>query len=113
MENENNEDVIIAVANSYISKYYLDNRLESLPIEVKNILKLNLINLTEENGGIVEAIFDNKNTLIYFKSYCRDTDFLYDEIGINLKIKKMMKDNSELYSKIALFCKIKFNNKNL
>ena len=108
-----NKDVIIAVANSYISKYYLDSRLDTLPMEVKNILKTNLVSLTEENGGVVEAVFDNDNTLIYFKSYCKDTDFLYDEIGINLKIKQMMKNNSELYSKIALFCKIKFNNKNL
>ncbi len=110
---KDNDDVIIAVANSYISKYYLDSRLQTLPVEVKNTLRVNLVSLTEENGGVVEAIFNNKNVSIYFKSYCKDTDFLYDEIGINLKIKKMIKDNKELISKIALFCKIKFNNENL
>ena len=43
MEKENNGDVIIAVSNSYISKYYLESRLDGLPIEVKNNLKINLI----------------------------------------------------------------------
>lgn len=107
---DNKNETIIAVANSYISKYYLDSRLLALPVDIKNKLKFDLVSITEENGGIIESIYDDKNVILYFKSYSKNNDFLYDEIGMNMKIKKMIRENEELYMKIAMFCKIKFNN---
>lgn len=111
MEEKNVENLIpIIVSNSYTKKYYLDNRLESLPKEIKDGLKILFVKLTEEVGGCVEASFDNKMFDIVFKAYHNDDDFDYDEINANYKLSKLERENSELFSKIAEFCKFKLNN---
>lgn len=106
---EVDDEIIIAVSNSYISKFYMDKIIDNLPQELKDGIKIMLVNLTEKNGGIVEAIYDDKETRIYFKSYCSSDDYLYDDIGANLSIKKFEKDNRELFENIALYCKMKLH----
>ena len=102
-------ETIIAVSNSYISKFYLDERLNALPKELKEGIKILMVNLTEENGGIVESIYNDKECVIYFKTYADEKDYLYDEIGANYKLRKMEKENEELFENLALFCKMKFH----
>lgn len=105
-----NEETIIAVSNSYITKYYLDERLDkSLTKELKDGLKFLMIALTEENGGILECRYDDKSTMIHFFTYKDDNDFLYDEIGANLHLRKMERENEEFFENLALYCKMKFH----
>lgn len=98
----------IIVSNSYIKKFYLDSRLDKLPKEVKDTLKIIFVKLTEEIGGIVEANFDDKVYDITFKTYKSDDDFFYDEINANYKLSKFEKQYKELFLDIAKFCKFKF-----
>lgn len=102
-------DIIIAVSNSYISKFYFDDRLKALPKELKDGIKILMVTLTEENGGILEAIYNDKECSIYFKTYADDEDYLYDEIGAIYKMRKMERENEELFNNLALFCKMKFH----
>lgn len=99
----------IIVSNSYIKKYYLDERLENLPKEVKDTLKIIFVKLTEEVGGIVEVIFDNTSYEIFLRIEKNDDDLVFDEINANYKLSKIEKDNKELFDKIASFCKFKLN----
>ena len=99
----------IIVSNSYIKKYYLDERLENLPKEVKDTLKIIFVKLTEEVGGIVEVIFDNTSYEIFLRIEKKDDDLVFDEINANYKLSKIEKDNEELFDQIASFCKFKLN----
>ena len=105
----NSESFPIIVSNSYIKKYYLDERLNVLPKEIKDILKKVFVDLTEEVGGIVEVHFDNNEYDLVFKIYNDDSDMNYDYINANYKLSKIERDYKEIFDKIAQFCKFKFN----
>ena len=103
------EQIPIIVSNSYIKKYYLDDRLDVLPVEVKNKLKTIFVKLTEEVGGVVEALFDNKEYDIVFKITSNDDDYNFDEINANYKLSKMEREYAEIFEQVAKFCKFKFS----
>lgn len=107
-----NQDVVqipIIVSNSYNKKYYLDERLNVLPKEVKDTLKIIFVQLAEEVGGVAEVSFDNKEYDLVFKTYKNDDDFNYDEINANYKLSRIEREYSEIFSQIAEFCKFKLN----
>lgn len=99
----------IIVSNSYIKKYYLDERLNVLPKEVKDALKILFVKLTEEVGGIAKVIFDNDTYEIYTEMEKNDEDMLFDEINATYKLSKIERENEKIFSDIATFCKFKFN----
>ena len=103
------EETIISVSNSYISKYYLDKRLEILPKELKDGIKILMVSFTEENGGVLEMRYNDKLTSIFLFSYKDDNDFLYDEIAAGIKMQKLEKESEELFNNLAIFCKMKFH----
>lgn len=106
----NNENLIpIIVSNSYLKKYYLDDRLNTLPKEVKDTLKIIFVKLTEEVGGVTEVSFDNTEYDLVFKTYSNDDDYNFDEINANYKLSKIEREYSEIFSQIAEFCKFKLN----
>lgn len=110
MSNNNDEKLIpIIVSNSYLKKYYLDERLNVLPKEVKDTLKIIFVKLTEEVGGVVEVLFDNSEYDLVFKNYKNDDDFNYDEINANYKLSKIEREYKEIFDQVAQFCKFKFN----
>ena len=109
-EKMNNDELIpIVVSNSYLKKYYLDERLNTLPKEVKDTLKILFVKLTEGIGGIVEVLFDNKEYDLVFRSYKNDDDIAYDEINATYKLSRVEKENKEIFEQIAMFCKFKLN----
>ena len=99
----------IIVSNSYIKKYYLDSRLEVLPKEIKNEVKVALMKLTEEVGGIVLAMYDNIESKVLFRVAKVDDDIGFDEINANYKLSKFEREKADTFDKIAEFCKFKFN----
>lgn len=114
-EQFNNEEKIsavqipIIVSNSYLKKYYLDERLNVLPKEVKDTLKIIFVKLTEEIGGVTEVLFDNGEYDLVFKTYKNDDDYNYDEISANYKLSKIEREYAEIFLQVAEFCKFKFN----
>lgn len=103
------ELIPIIVSNSYIKKYYLDERLSVLPKEVRDTLKIVFVKLTEEIGGIVEVSFDNKEYDLVFKSYSNDDDYNFDKINADYKLSRIEREHKEIFDQIAKFCKFKFN----
>lgn len=107
---ETKENVIpIIVSNSYIKKYYIDERLNILPKEVKDALKILFVKLTEEVGGIAKVMFDNDTYEIFTEMEKKDDDFMFDEINATYKLSKLEKENEKIFIDIATFCKFKFN----
>ena len=112
MEENNKQEiqqVPIIVSNSYIKKYYLDERLNVLPKEVKDTLKTIFVKLTEEVGGVVEVLFDNVEYDLVFKMSNNDNDYNFDEINANYKLSKIEREYAEIFEQVSKFCKFKFN----
>ena len=99
----------IIVSNSYIEKYYLDERLNVLPKEIKDTMKILFVELTNEVGGVLEIHFDMTNFDLLFKIYCSEDDYSFDEINANYKLSKIEREYKDMFDKVAEFCKYKFN----
>ena len=110
IDNNNNESSFpVIVSNSYIKKYYLDERLNVLPKEIKDTIKSILVELTEDVGGIAEVHFDTKENDFLFKIYNDDDDYDFDEINAKYKLSRIEREYKEIFDKVAEFCKFKFN----
>ena len=99
----------IIVSNSYIKKYYLDSRLDTLPKEVKDTLKIVFVKLTEDVGGVLELVYDNDSYEVFTRIVRNDDDLEFDEINANFRRSKLEKEHEKLFVDIATFCKFKFN----
>lgn len=110
IKNQNTESSFpIIVSNSYIKKYYLDERLNVLPKEIKDTIKSLFVELTEEVGGVAEVHFDTKENDFLFKIYNDDNDYNFDEINAKYKLSRIEREYREVFDKVAEFCKFKFN----
>lgn len=99
MENEKN---VLCVANSYIEKFYLNEEFRKLPEEVQKTLQILCVEYTEEVGGILLLRFDEEGHL-QLETITEDGDYLYDEIGAELKIRSIEKRYGELFEKLELY----------
>lgn len=108
-EQMNNNLIPIIVSNSYVKKYYIDERLEVLPKEVKDTLKILFVKLTEEVGGVLQVIFNNNSYDIFMTIGKNDDDLMFDEINAKYKLSKIEKEHEKIFEDIATFCKFKFN----
>ena len=107
--NDNGNSFPIIVSNSYIKKYYLDNRLEVLPKDVKSELKKSFVKLSEEIGGVIIVCFNNDENDLSFDIKKNDEDYNFDEIAAKYKLSRLEKEYEEVFTQIASFCKFKFN----
>lgn len=97
-----NENVVLCGANSYSQKYYFNPEFEILPEQIKNELKIMCVLFTEDIGGIITLVFNRQGEL-QFQVEAADEDYLFDEIGCGLRIKKLQTDKSELLAGLQLF----------
>lgn len=100
IEDEN----VICIANSYIMKYYINKMFESLPREVKDELKITLVGLAEEVGGIITLLFDEDGQISFGINH-EDEDYLFDDISAGLISKKILLDKKDLFEQIEVYNK--------
>ena len=99
MEDHN---TVLCAANSYIQTFYLNPMFDSLPKEVKQQLQILCVNYTEDVGGIFTMEFDDDGKLL-LKSMSNETDYLYDDIGADTKIREMSDEYGELFQKMEMY----------
>lgn len=98
------EGEVLCGANSYEEKYYLNERFERLPKEVKDELKIMCVLFTEEVGGILTLEFLPDGTLV-FRTRTDERDFYFDEIEAGLKIRELQREKEELLQSLELYYK--------
>ena len=101
-ENDINDENVICVANSYIMKYYLNQVFQNLPREVKDELKITLVGLAEEVGGIITLMFDEDGAISFGINH-EDEDYLFDDISAGLISKKILTEKKDLFEQIEVF----------
>ena len=101
------ENVVLCASNAYNKKFFLNDDFKALPEQIKQELKIMCVLFTEEVGGILTLEYEEDGTLI-FRVGSEENDFEYDEIGSNLLIKEVHRENSELLEALELFYKVFF-----
>ena len=98
------ENVVLCGANSYIKKFYINPEFEKLPQLIKQELQILCVTFTEEIGGIFVLEFKEDGNLNIKVSSDKE-DFNFDEIGSELKIKKIQEEKKELFNGIETYYK--------
>ena len=96
------EKTVLCAANSYEKKYYFNPDFQALPESVQQELQIMCVLFTEDVGGILVLVYDEEGKLQLEVTRAED-DFLFDEIGSELKIKQLRREKEELFEALQLF----------
>ncbi len=98
---------VLCGANSYTEKYYFNDKFSNLPESVQQELQILCVLFVEEVGGVLTLEFLDDGTLTMAVSK-DDKDYLFDEIGSELKIREVQKDKLELLMQVELYYRTLF-----
>lgn len=103
------DSVVLCGANSYEEKYYLNPDFENLPQHIQDELKIMCVLYVNDVGGILTLIFNEEGNL-EFEVVSEEFDPMFDEIGSQLKIKEIQRDEKkqELLNQLELYYKVFF-----
>ena len=99
--------VVLCGASAYEKKYYLNEDFKALPQQIQDELKIMCVLFTEDIGGVLTLVFDEEGNLLLEVS-ANEGDLLYDDIGSELKIRQIRKENAELLQSLELYYKVFF-----
>lgn len=99
------ESRVLCASSAYERKYYLNKDFEMLPDSIKDELKIMCVLFTEDVGGVLTLEYEEDGSL-YFRTEADDGDLLYDEIGSELKIKRLQSEKRELLEALELYYKV-------
>ena len=106
-EKKKREPVVLCGANSYEQKYYFNQDFKNLPESVQKELQIMCVLFTEDVGGVLTLEFDGDG-ILEFKVAVDDQDYLFDDIGSELLIRRYQKEKRELLESLELYFKIRF-----
>ncbi len=98
---------VLAAANNREQKYYMEEEFSFLPDTIKEDLKKICVYLAEKLNCIFIIGFEESSDL-YFETVKHEDDCDFDEIGAELEIKKIQKEELELFRAIELWYVIFF-----
>lgn len=101
------DEVVLCGSSAYTKKFYFNEDFANLPEQIRNELKILCVLYTEDVGGTLQLIFDREGSLV-FRTECAEDDFMYDEIGSELKIKQLRQTKQELLEALEMFYKVFF-----
>lgn len=99
------EKTVLCAASFYEKKFYLNPDFEMLPEHIRQELQIMCVLYTEDVGGVLVLAFDENGELRLEVTH-EENDFLFDEIGSELKIKQMQREKQELFEELQLFYRV-------
>lgn len=99
------ERVVLCGASAYEKKFYFNPTFKKLPESIRQELQILCVLFTEDVGGVLTLVFDENETLCLEVSVAED-DYLYDEIGSELKIKEIRDTKQELLKSLELYYQV-------
>lgn len=104
---DSQETVVLCGANSYEQKYYFNQDFSGLPEQIRQELQIMCVLFTEDVGGILTLEFLEDGTLILNVDH-EESDYLFDEIGSELKIREIQREKVELMTALECYFRIVF-----
>ncbi|XCP84964.1 DUF6145 family protein [Roseburia hominis] len=103
------DKIVLCGANSYEEKYYLNPDFANLPQHIQDELKILCVLYVNDVGGILTLVYEEDGSL-QFEVSSKEGDPMFDDIGSQLKIKKMQNDpeKQELLMQLELYYKVFF-----
>ncbi len=101
------EKVVLCGANSYEQKYYFNQDFGKLPEQIRQELQIMCVLFTEDVGGVLILEFSLQGHLT-FRVEADEQDYLFDEIGSELKIRQYQREKRELLESLELFYQVFF-----
>ncbi len=105
--NMERETVVLCGANSYEQKYYFNRDFAKLPEGIQQELQVMCVLFTEDVGGVLTLEFSPEGVL-EFKVQVDEQDYLFDEIGSELKIREYQREKRELLEALEMFYRVFF-----
>lgn len=99
------ENLVLCGANSYVQKYYLNEKFSNLPEGIKQELQILCVTFTEEVGGILTLEYDKDGNLMLI-TVAEENDLLYDDIGSGLKVHQIQRERKELLEALEMYYKV-------
>ena len=99
------EKTVLCAASCYEKKFYLNPDFGMLPEHIQQELQIMCVLYTEDVGGVIVLAFDGKGELRREVTH-EENDFLFDEIGSELKIKQIQREKRELFEELQLFYQV-------
>ena len=96
---------VLCGASAYELKFYINPVFSSLPTQIKEELRIICITFTAENSGIFTMEFEDDGELL-LKTSAKESDFSYDEIGAQLRIKQLTDTKRELFASLEAYYRI-------
>ncbi|MEI3506062.1 MAG: DUF6145 family protein [Anaerotignum faecicola] len=93
---------ILAAANNKEQKYFMEEEFKFLPDTIKEDLKRICVYMAEKLNCTFLVGFDD-NGDVYFETIKHEGDFDFDEIGAELEIKRLQKEELELFRAMELW----------
>lgn len=104
---EQNRNTVLCGANSYQEKYYFNPDFNRLPESIRQELQILCVTFTEDVGGVLILQFTPDGNL-EFQVETDEGDYLFDEIGSELKIRQYQRDKRELLESLETFYRVFF-----
>lgn len=93
---------IFISASYYKQKYYANPKFEGIPVEIRNEMRTLCIMLAEKLHGIITLGFKPSGD-VFFEVDAEEDDFEYDEIGAQLELKEVEKENAGVLKTMKLW----------
>ena len=93
-------EVLISVS-PYVQKYYINEKFNDLPEDIKETLRAKLAVIAEKTRAIISLGF-NEKVEIFIEYKYEDLSYM-DEIGVELRIKKFQQEEGELLKSIKVW----------
>lgn len=103
--NMEQKKVVLCGANAYGKKYYFNKEFDKIPDSIKEELHIICVLFTEEVGGIFTFCFDEEGNL-EMETDAAPEDYLYDEIGSGLLVRKIRDTKQELLQSLSLYYRV-------
>lgn len=101
----NLKNTVLCGANSYEQKYYFNQEFQKLPEGIKQELQIMCVLFTEDVGGVLTMEFSPEG-MLEFKVQADEQDYLFDEIGSELKIRQYQREKRELLEALEMFYRV-------
>lgn len=99
--------IVLCGANAYEKKYYFNKDFDKIPESIKEELHIICVLFTEEVGGIFTLCFDEEGNL-EMETDAAEEDYLYDDIGSGLLVRKIRDTKQELLQSLSLYYRVLF-----